>query len=273
MGPLIRPEALAARLGSLGAVVLDVRMGKDARARYDAGHLAGALFVDVEADLSGDARDARRGGRHPLPSIQAFSATLGRWGIGPDVPVVCVDDAAGAKAAARAWWMLRAVGHADVAVLDGGLAAAEEAGFALVSEPGVPVPRAPYPATAWGLPLVTQDAVAARGERPLVDVRAAERYRGEVEPYDPVPGHIPGAVSRPLTDALGPDGRFLDPETLRARYAELGGAIFSCGSGITACHSLLALDVAGLPLAEAALYVGSYSEWCRGDRPVATGRA
>ncbi|MEO0326468.1 MAG: rhodanese-like domain-containing protein [Myxococcota bacterium] len=271
MGPLVTPVELAGRLAARGVVLLDVRLGADARARYDAGHLAGALFVDVESELTGDASNPARGGRHPLPAPGDFAATLGRWGIGPEVPVVCVDDAGGAKAAARAWWMIRALGHAEVAVLDGGLAAAEQAGFALATEAGSPASRGAYPTQAWTLPCVELPAVEGRGARRLLDVRGPERFRGEVEPFDPRPGHIPGAESRPYAGSLDAQGRLLPPEQLRARFADATGAIFSCGSGITACHGLLALAAAGLPLHDAALYVGSYSEWSRSERPVETG--
>ncbi len=271
MEPLVTAEALAGRLASQGVVILDARMGQDARRRYDEGHLAGALFVDVERELSGDASDPSRGGRHPLPDPAVFARAVGGWGIGPDVPVVCVDDAGGAKAAARAWWMLRALGHEAVAVLDGGLAAAVRAGFALVTEPGVALPRGAYPGSAWTLPRVDMAAVEGRGSRMLLDVRGSARFRGEVEPFDPRPGHTPGAESRPYEDSLDAEGRFLPRERLRARFADATRAIFSCGSGITACHGLLAMAAAGLPLEHAALYVGSYSEWSRSDRPIATG--
>lgn len=272
MDPVINALAIpnAARL-------LDVRMGRDVRGRYDAGHLEGAVFVDVERDLTGDASDPANGGRHPLPTIEAWSATLGRWGIRPDTCVVVYDDSAGAKAAARAWWMLRASGHADVRVLDGGLDAARAAGLPIVSEAPNVEPAPPYPVTAWSWPRIDADELEARRTDDawrVLDVRAAERWRGEVEPYDPPGGRIAGARNVPLAENLD-DGRFKTAEALRAQYeAFLGDVpperlVVSCGSGITACHTLLALERAGL--GGGALYVGSYSEWSRQHRATERG--
>ncbi|MCA9574283.1 MAG: sulfurtransferase [Myxococcales bacterium] len=258
-------------------ILLDARSGPDARARYLAEHLRGARFVDLESDLSAP-DDPARGGRHPLPPIARWAETLGRLGIGPDDDVVVYDDMGGANAAARAWWMLRAAGHTRVAVLDGGWAAARAAGLPCESGEAHWDGKAPYPTAAYALPTVDLagvEAAQATGTRVLVDVRSAPRYRGEEEPIDPVAGHIPGALNHPLTQHLGPDGRFLPPAELRAQYEALlqgcpaSDLVLSCGSGVTACHGLLALEHAGLP--GAALYVGSFSEWCR-VRPVATSR-
>lgn len=271
---LVDPQA--PELRGAGTILLDARSGPDAHARYLADHLQGARFIDLERDLSAP-DDPARGGRHPLPPIGEWSATLGRLGIGPDDDVVVYDDQGGANAAARAWWMLRAVGHTRVAVLDGGLAAGRAAGLAFAAGAESWSPRDPYPCSAYALPtldLAAIEASQASGTHVLVDVRGAVRYRGEQEPIDPVAGHIPGALNHPLTEHLGADGRFLPPESLRAQYeALLDGRpatdlVLSCGSGVTACHGLLALAHAGLD--GAALYVGSFSEWCR-VRPVATG--
>jgi thiosulfate/3-mercaptopyruvate sulfurtransferase len=199
---------------------------------------------------------------------------VGAWGIGPDTEVVAYDSAGGSNAAARLWWMLRALGHERVAVLDGGLQAALAAGLALTAEIPAPEQRDPYPADRWRLPLADAEAVEAirrDGTRKLLDVRAAERWRGDSETLDPVAGHIPGSVNLPWADNLQPDGRFKPPEELRAQYGALLAGLpadrltVHCGSGVTACHTLLALEVAGLD--GAALYVGSWSEWCRSDRP------
>lgn len=268
--PLVSPEALASDPALLAPVLfLDVRRGPRAAADFDAGHLPGARHLDLDRDLSGDLSDPSRGGRHPLPTLAEWAARLGAWGIRPETPVVTYDDQGGAVAAARAWWMIRAVGHEHVAVLDGGIQAARSAGMPIRSGDSPPSGAAPYPVTGWQRPQVAIDAVGAAGL--LLDVRAAERYRGDSEPFDPVAGHIPGAINDPLTNNLGPDGRFLPPAALRARLlavlggVEPAGTVVSCGSGVTACHTLLALDVAGLD--GAALYVGSWSEWCRSDRP------
>lgn len=271
MEPIVRPEAL-----DPDAVLLDVRMGSDAHDRYLRAHLGGARFVDVERDLSGDTSEPARGGRHPLPPIAQWAATLGRLGIRPDSVVVAYDDAGGAKAAARLWWMLRASGHERVAVLDGGLDAAVKAGVRITSELPPWEPAPPYPVEAWSLPIASLEDVDVRRTDPdwrVLDVRSADRFRGRNEPYDPPGGHIAGARNVPLVENLDPYGRFKAPATLRALYEGfLDGVtpehlVVSCGSGITACHTLLALERAGMP--GAALYVGSFSEWSRNARPVA----
>ena len=276
--PLISAEALKAALGRVRVfdVRFDLARPEAGEAAWREGHLPGAHYLHLDRDLSAkDGVPALCGGRHPLPTREVFAATAARLGLTPDTPVVLVD-AQGGMFAARAWWMLRWIGARDVRVLDGGLAAGRAAGGAL--EPGEVQPAAPAP--AWplgpepeGLRL-TADALAAQlGRVALLDARAPERYRGDVEPLDPVAGHIPGALNRPFSANLGPDGRFLPPEALRAAFQGLAGArpvVHQCGSGVTACHNLLAMAVAGLP--GGALYAGSWSEWCRDPaRPVAQG--
>jgi thiosulfate/3-mercaptopyruvate sulfurtransferase len=267
LDPIVSPEELRA---GRGAVVCDVRTGPAAHEAYARGHLPGAVFVDLEHDLSGPKLDAARGGRHPLPDPAAFAARLGAWGIGPDTHVIAYDDQNGANAAARLWWMLRALGHTRVQVLDGGLESALAAGFTLSSDAQPPQAVPPYPATTWRWPTADIDAVErarAAPERLVLDVRAAPRYRGEQEPIDPIAGHIPGARNLPLTENLSAEGRFKSGSALREQYtALLAGRdpqqlIVHCGSGVTACHTLLALERAGLT--GASLYVGSWSEWCR----------
>ncbi|MGE0786082.1 MAG: sulfurtransferase [Sandaracinaceae bacterium] len=274
MGTILAPDALRTDM-----VLLDARMAADARARFRAGHLEGARFVDVEHDLSGDASDPSHGGRHPLPAIEAWTRTLGRLGVTPDRTVVVYDEDDGAKAAARAWWMLRAVGHDDAYVLDGGLRAATAAGWPVVSGEGpADADAPPYPADRWTLPMAVYEEIeAARRDptRAVLDVRGRERYVGAVEPFEPVAGHIAGAINLPLAENLDAQGRFLDADALRAKYEPLLGGrapdrlIVSCGSGITACHTLLALERAGLT--GAALYVGSFSEWSRRGGEIGTG--
>jgi thiosulfate/3-mercaptopyruvate sulfurtransferase len=251
-------------------VLLDVRWqlgGPPGRPMYAAGHLPGAVHVDLDAELAGP---AGRGGRHPLPDLEIFGAAMRRAGVSHGRPVVVYDGGAG-WAAARAWWLLRWAGHERVRVLDGGLAAWD--GELSTEEPRpeegdfVPAPG--------GLPVLDADA-AARLARAgvLLDARAAERYRGEVEPVDPVGGHIPGALSAPTTENVAEDGLLRPPEELAARFAGLGavpGADVGvyCGSGVSAAHEVLALAVAGV---EAALYPGSWSEWTADPgRPVARG--
>ena len=281
--PLIRADELLALLArARGVRLLDARFdlarpdaGTEA---FLAGHLPGAQHVHLDRDLSAkDGAPAVCGGRHPLPTRAHVAATLGRLGITPETPVV-VYDAQGGMFAARVWWMLRWVGHTAVAVLDGGVPAWVAAGGALEAGAAEPVaPVADYPLSAEpGYAVLTADELHARlGRVTLIDARAPERYCGDVEPLDPVAGHIPGALNRPFNTNLAADGRFLSPEALRAGFAPLlgvgAGEVFhQCGSGVTACHNLLAMAVAGLP--GGALYAGSWSEWCRDvRRPVARG--
>jgi thiosulfate/3-mercaptopyruvate sulfurtransferase len=276
--PLIRADALLAREGEV--CILDVRFDlarPDAGAEaFLAGHIPGAQYMHLDRDLSakGDL-PALCGGRHPLPTREQFAATVARLGITPATAVVVVD-AQGGMFAARAWWMLRWIGHGAVAVLDGGLAAWTAAGGALETGAAAPpIAVAAYPLSPdAGRRVVTADELQARlGRVTLIDARAPERYRGDVEPLDPVAGHIPGALNHPFNTNLGADGRFRSPEALRAAFVPLlgeGEVVHQCGSGVTACHNLLAMEIAGLPAG--ALYAGSWSEWCRdGRRPVATG--
>jgi thiosulfate/3-mercaptopyruvate sulfurtransferase len=273
--PLIDVTALAARLDDpLPPVLLDVRWslaGGPGRADYAAGHLPGARFVDLDTDLA-DPPGPR--GRHPLPDADRFAAAMRRLGVRADTGVV-VYDAADSTAAARAWWLLRRFGHPDVRVLDGGLAAWLRADGLVEAHPPVVTEGdfTPGPSTVDALALDAVLPFAADGL--LLDARAAERYRGEVEPVDPVAGHIPGAVSAPTAANVTGDGTFADPAALRDRFVALGAdgtrpvAVY-CGSGVTAAHEVLALEVAGV---RAALYPGSWSEWVADPaRPVATAR-
>ncbi|TDD24021.1 sulfurtransferase [Nonomuraea diastatica] len=270
--PLITPADLAALDG---VTVLDVRWrlgGPPGAELYREGHIPGAVYCDLDTDLAGSPGD---GGRHPLPEPGAFQDAMRRLGVSDHRPVAVYDDV-GSTVAARAWWALRYFGHQDARVLDGGLAAWAGAGLPTTKEAPDPLGHGDFTARPGGMPMLTADEAAAlAAEGVLLDARTAERYRGEAEPVDPVAGHIPGAVNAPTTGNVGPDGRFLAPDTLRARFAGLGisegveaGAY--CGSGVTAAHEVLALEVAGLPTA--ALYVGSWSGWVADpSRPVATG--
>ena len=282
--PLIDAEALRERLAAGAPTVVvdtsfDLADPAAGERSYREGHLPGAHYLHLDRDLAdhAPAADGRFRGRHPLPTREAFAATLTRLGIAPATPVV-VYDRQGAMFAARAWWMLRWLGHREVTVLDGGLAAWRAVGGALESEtPTAVAARLPYvPATSL---VSTVDAVALQaglGRVRLIDARAPERFRGDVEPLDPVAGHIPGALNRPFKDNLDAEGRFLAPAVLHAAFLPLlagrppAEAVHQCGSGVTACHNLLAMERAGLP--GAALYPGSWSEWCADPaRPVARG--
>lgn len=261
--PVISARELAARTD---VVLVDCR--PDPRA-YAAGHVAGARHAQLERDLAAHVDDPARGGRHPLPDPATFAATLGRWGITPASHVVAYDDQGGANAAARLWWMLRAVGHDAVQVVDGGLAALRAAGFAMTTDEPTVAAAPPYPIGALRGVADIEEVELARGaaDRRVIDVRAGFRFRGESDPFDPVAGHIPGARNAPYADNLRADGTFKAADELRAQLtAALDGiaptqTIVHCGSGVTACHTLVALARAGLPGAK--LYVGSWSEWCR----------
>jgi thiosulfate/3-mercaptopyruvate sulfurtransferase len=256
-------------------VLLDVRwaLGDDrGRERYLQAHLPGAVYVDLDAELADP--PSPRAGRHPLPSLQRLQAAARRWGLHDGDPVVVYDDGPGA-AAARAWWVLRWAGVADVRLLDGGLAAWRRAGGPVEAGDVVPGPG-DVTVTGGHLPVLDADAAAALpgGGGVLLDARAGERYRGEAEPVDPRAGHVPGAVSAPTTGNVGPDGTFLPVAALIERFAALGvrpGTPVGvyCGSGVTAAHEIAALAEAGVP---AALYPGSWSQWSADpDRPAATG--
>jgi thiosulfate/3-mercaptopyruvate sulfurtransferase len=255
-------------------VLLDVRwaLGDDrGREKYLAGHLPGAVYVDLEAELADPATPGS--GRHPLPSVQRLQSAARRWGIRTGDPVVAYDDSGG-TAAARAWWLLRWAGLPDVRLLDGGLAAWRRAGGGL--ESGDVVPDAGNVTLAGdGMPVLSIDEAAAwPSSGVLLDARAGERYRGEIEPVDARAGHVPGAVSAPTTDNLAPDGTFRPAADLTGRFAALGVRAgvpvgVYCGSGVTAAHEVAALAVAGI---EAALWPGSWSQWSADPaRPVGTG--
>jgi len=247
-------------------------------ASWRAGHLPGAHYLHLERDLSGAKTGAGVGfrGRHPLPSRADFAATLGRIGITPSTHVVALDGQGGMYAA-RLWWMLRWMGHADVAVLDGGMGAWTASGGTLTIDANPPIASAPYPDRTALVGTLDATALAAElGRVRLIDARAAERFRGEVEPLDKAAGHIPGATNRVFKDNLGADGRFKSAMQLRAEFTALLGAhtaantVHQCGSGVTACHNLLAMEHAGL--AGSKLYPGSWSEWSADPaRPVARG--
>jgi thiosulfate/3-mercaptopyruvate sulfurtransferase len=275
MNPLISAESLRSATGSETGrpVVIDVTwnlVGPPGRDAYDAGHLPGAHFVDLDSELAGP---PGAGGRHPLPEASVVEAALRRAGAGQDTPVV-VYDAANSTAAARAWWIFRYFGVRDVRVLDGGFAAWQAAG----GEVSTAVPAdadGTFVASAGQVPMLDADgaaAVASTGV--LLDARAPERFAGEVEPMDKVAGHIPGAVNAPTTENVTGDGHFLAADELRKRFADLGadgsGEVgVYCGSGVTAAHEALALEIAGI---EAPVYVGSWSEWITdASRPIATG--
>lgn len=274
MDVLISPSELADRLTDFR--LLDVRwtvMAPDGRPAYLAGHLPGAVFVDLDADLADHSATGR--GRHPLPTPQALAASARRWGLNDGDAVVVYDDWNG-QAAARAWWLLRAAGVSNVRILDGGWAAWQRSGGPVATEEVVPVVGDITITSLHGLAAVDADAVAAQAQSPdnlVFDARAAARYHGDEEPLDPRAGHIPGAVSAPTAENLTADGTFKPVAELRERFDKLGAGTAPvtvyCGSGVTATHQIAALAIAGY---DAALYPGSWSEWSSDpQRPVATG--
>ncbi len=275
---LIGANDLSALRREADVLVVDCRSDLADPARgardYAQGHIPGAVYADLNGDLSDLSKHGL--GRHPLPDARAFSAVLGRWGWAPGTRVVAYDEASGAYAS-RLWWMLRLIGAGDVAVLDGGLAAWRAAGLPLQVESPEPTP------TEVGVEFENAEIVYTPQlqqmlQNPqflLLDARAAPRYRGEVEPIDPVAGHVPGARNRPFAENLGLDGRFKPAAALRAEFLALlgthapGDVINMCGSGVTACHNLLAMEHAGLHGGR--VYAPSWSGWIADPvRPVAT---
>jgi thiosulfate/3-mercaptopyruvate sulfurtransferase len=282
-GPVVDAEWLRSTLDADPAalVVADVRWSPDRPRKqgYLEGHIPGAVYLDVDHDLAAPVRDDRAGGRHPLPSPRDFAEAMSHAGIGDTTPVVAYDDTGGSTAA-RLWWMLNVLGH-PVALLDGGLQAWKGP---LETGEGIVPNRARFTSRPWPREAIVEadeiDALRTDPSAVIVDVRAGERYRGETEPIDRVAGHIPGARSVPWTEIVDPEtGRFRAPDELRARYAEVGiharderavGVITHCGSGVTACHALIAFELAGIEGAR--LYVGSWSDWISdASRPIATG--
>src|SRR5688572_28958637 len=278
--PLITTSELADGMSDPGWLVADCRfeLGKPEAgvAAWRAGHIPGAVHADLERDLSVPVTPSS--GRHPLPSHAAFAATLGRLGIGNDTRVVCYDAGSGAFAA-RLWWMLRWAGHDAVAVLDGGFAAWVAEGRPVSTDPPPARAAAFVPRPRPGIVLDTGGVMRALAEgETLVDLRGAERFAGQSEPLDAVAGHVPGAVNLPYAENLAASGRFRAPAELAGLWHSRAGAapgrapICMCGSGVTACQGLLALEAAGI--AGGRLYAGSWSEWIRDpSRPVARGAA
>jgi thiosulfate/3-mercaptopyruvate sulfurtransferase len=278
---LVSAARLAQHLDDPDWRIVDCRFDLAATERgardYRLGHIPGAVYAHLDHDLSGPITPDT--GRHPLPDPQRLGRWVGELGITPDRQVIAYDDSGGTMAV-RLWWLLRWLGHRDVALLDGGWQAWQQSGLPSESDPVSPSSAAAYPGTPDPSQVVETETLVAWCERrdasiTLIDARTVERFNGEAEPIDPVAGHIPGAINRPLQENLDADGRFKSPEDLRRLYlGTLGGrppasVVAMCGSGVTACHNLLAMEIAGL--SGGRLYAGSWSEWIRDPaRPVAT---
>lgn len=268
MSPIISPSELK-NLPNENRIVLDARVGKDAFQNYLTRHIKGARFIDLDKDLAEIGEDAAFGGRHPLPSIEKFAQTLSNLGISENSHVIVYDDKNGANAAARTWWMLRSFGLKNVQVLDGGFQNAEKEQVEFSSGEEIFEKSDLIKKERWLLPVMGLEVVEdelTNNSSTVIDVRDAYRYRGESEPIDLVAGHIPGAINIPFSENLDENGYFLKPDILKKKYSEFlknkpENLVIHCGSGVTACHTILALDYAGLQIP--GLYVGSWSEWSR----------
>ncbi|MEO6731479.1 MAG: sulfurtransferase [Ferruginibacter sp.] len=277
ISPIIHPNELVLLKQHSAIVLIDTRAGADAKEKYASSHLEGALHVDLDSELANTKTDPSNGGRHPLPEPAQFARLLSQLGITPASHVIVYDDKSGVNAAARFWWMLKSFGHEKIQVVDGGFDAAMAAGFPTSSNAEHSMDMGAYVPTNWQLPLsdINEVEKAVQHEQCLViDVRDKERFNGEKEPIDLVAGHIPGAVNIPFAENLDEKGFFLFPADLKTKYLQVlkgrdeKNVIVHCGSGVTACHTLLAMAYAGFKIPK--LYVGSWSEWSRTNRPVAT---
>ncbi|RLJ31211.1 thiosulfate/3-mercaptopyruvate sulfurtransferase [Chryseobacterium sp. 7] len=268
MSPIISSSELK-NIPTENLILLDARTGKDVKQNYLEKHIKGARFIDLDKDLAEIGENAAFGGRHPLPSVEKFAEILSNLGISEGAHVVVYDDKNASNAAARAWWMLRSLGLDKVQVLDGGMQAAERAGLEFSSGEERFDTASLIKKDQWLLPVSSLEVVEnelKNDSSTVVDVRDAYRYKGESEPIDLVAGHIPGAINIPFSENLDENGNFLKPEVLKEKYKQLledkpEHLIIHCGSGVTACHTILALDYAGFPMPD--LYVGSWSEWSR----------
>ncbi|MBW1653912.1 sulfurtransferase [Flavobacterium quisquiliarum] len=278
LSPIISAEELS-QLTLSEIILIDARAGSNAFEVYQKEHLKDARFVDLNQDLASIPENPANGGRHPLPTIEQFAETLSKLGISPSDHIIVYDDKNGSNFAARFWWMMRAIGHEKIQVLNGGFQTAIQINFPTSS--GIETfQETSYPIQEWKLPLANIEEVekARKSDQNIViDVRDKNRFDGLIEPLDLIAGHIPGAVNIPLTENLDENGFFKSAEELAQKYKSVIGdkkeenIIVHCGSGVTACHTLLAMDYAGLPIPK--LYVGSWSEWSRNDREMATKKA
>ena len=276
LSPIINPEELLQLHDSPEVILIDARAGINAEENYKKEHLKGARYVDLNRDLATVESDPANGGRHPLPSLGKFSEVLSKLGISPKSHVIIYDDKNGSNAASRFWWMLRSAGHEKVQVLNGGLQAMIKIGFPLSSEIEN-FKSTDYKVSEWKLAVANIEEVEkARNsnENIVIDVRDKNRFDGLTEPLDLIAGHIPGAINVPFSENLDEDGFYKSAETLKEKYTAILGntnpenVIVHCGSGVTACNTLLAMDYAGIPIPK--LYVGSWSEWSRNDREMFT---
>ncbi|WP_228851233.1 sulfurtransferase [Aegicerativicinus sediminis] len=276
--PLIDANDLKKLLDTSNIAIIDAGGSPQSFNRYMEKHIEGAQYVDLDKQLSKVPENAKDGGRHPLPPINEFCTLLGDLGIDPQTTVIVYDDKGGVNAASRFWWMMKALGHKNLFVLNGGLAAAEIAGIRTTSNPHVEKNlKNVYPTTKWDLPMVDIEEIEkfrSNADYKVIDVRSSERFDGKAEPIDLIAGHIPGAINVPLENNLNTDGKFRDPKELHKYYSDILGntsvknTAIHCGSGVTACHTILSLEHAGIGIPN--LYVGSWSEWSRNNKPIGT---
>lgn len=274
ISPIIQPEEL--NLNKENIIIIDAGSGKPAHENYLQKHIEGALYVDLNEDLAEIPAHAKNGGRHPLPQLEKFLDVLQHLGIQENSHVIVYDDKNASNAAARFWWMLKSVGVEKVQVLDGGLQNAEQSGITINSNKVEAKEAKRINIKEWKLPTVDLNFIEENSEKEdfiVIDVREKDRYDGKTEPIDEIAGHIPGAINIPFKENLNEDGTFKDAELLKEKYSKIVQNIPSnniaihCGSGVTACHTLLALYYAGFEIPN--LYVGSWSEWSRNDQPIA----
>lgn len=273
ISPIIQATELLKLYKSDHLLIVDVSNGKNAKSNYEAKHLEGAIFVDLNTQLAEIKDDLSIGGRHPLPKIENFAKTLSNLGISSKSHVIIYDDKNGSNAAARLWWMLKAVGHEKVQVLNGGIQEAEKINYPISSKTEITNKSELYKVDSWKLQISDIEEVEKVSQTEnhiVIDVRDVARYNGETELIDLIAGHIPGAINIPFTENLDKNGLFLNPNELKAKYEKIfrniesKNIIVHCGSGVTACHSLLAIAYAGLEIPK--LYVGSWSEWSRNNK-------
>lgn len=277
ISPIIQASELLELYQAESIILIDATNAKDAKDDYQRKHLKGALFVDLNTQLANTKPDVSDGGRHPLPAVEKFAETLTELGISKNSHVVVYDNKNGSNAAARFWWMLKSVGHKKVQVLNGGLREAEKIGFPITNENEEVHKKEDYKAKKWMLPfsdILEVEKASENDEYIIIDVRDSQRYQGKTEPIDSVAGHIPGAINVPFSTNLDENALFLKPNELKHKYEKIfknksaDKIIVHCGSGVTACHTLLAVAYAGLKIPK--LYVGSWSEWSGNNRKIAT---
>jgi thiosulfate/3-mercaptopyruvate sulfurtransferase len=277
ISPIIEVDELLKIYKNSDVMIFDVSNSKNAKTNYETEHIEGAFFVDLNTQLADIKNDFSEGGRHPLPKIETFAKTLTDLGISKNKHIVIYDDKNGSNAAARFWWMLKSVGHEKVQVLNGGIQEAEKIKFPVSSNTEITNKTELYKVDNWKLKIAEIEEVEKLSKTEnhiVIDVRDVERYNGETEPIDLVAGHIPGAINVPFTENLDENGLFLSPNLLKHKYEKVFGhiktenIIVHCGSGVTACHSLLAIAYAELEIPK--LYVGSWSEWSRNNKLIET---